>query len=160
MKKTAVFLLALFFSVTAFALSGVPATSKSTDFVLNDLRGKPVSFNSYKGKALLLVFFRTECPACQQELPQLEPLYKKYRSKNFDVLAVSIKEDAYIVRSFARENKLSFTVLLDDDGALAAAYKVRFIPRLFVVDRSGNIKFSSYAVPVEDIEKEIKKILK
>ncbi len=160
MKKTAVFLLALFFFATAYALSSFQAAYKPTDFLLNDLTGKPISSAIYKGKAVLMVFFRAECPGCQQELPQIEQLYEKYRSKKFDVLGVNVREDADVVRAFARDNKLSFTVILDDAGGLASAYQIKFIPRIVILDRSGKIRFSSYGIPMKDIEKEIKKVLK
>ncbi len=139
------------------AFSSAPKTEKAADFSLKDLSGKLVSLNTYKGKTVLLAFFQTTCPACQDELPQLEPLYQKYRSKSFDVIAVSIRESSDAVRLFAGKNKLSFTVLLDDEGAAARAYNVRFIPRIFILDRSGNIAFSSYSIPAGDLEKEIKK---
>lgn len=157
MKKTTVLLIALFISTAAFAFSSAPKAEKAADFSLKDLSGKQVSLSSYKGKALLLAFFQTTCPACQDELPQLERLYQKYRSKNFDVIAVSIRESADTVRLFVRKNKLSFTVLLDENVEVSRAYKVRFIPSIFILDRSGHITFSSYSVPAADLEKEIKK---
>ncbi|MFH1710100.1 MAG: TlpA disulfide reductase family protein, partial [bacterium] len=109
-------LLILFVSAAAFAFSPAPTTDKTAQFSLKDISGKTVSLNSYKGKAVLLAFFQTTCPSCRDEMPQLEAVYQKYRSKNFDVLAVSIRESANVVRIFARENKLSFTVLLDEKG--------------------------------------------
>jgi peroxiredoxin len=160
MKKTTVLLLALLISAAAFALSPAPKAEKAADFSLRDMSGRQVSLNAYKGKAVLLAFFQTTCPACQDELPQLEPLYQKYRSKNFDIIAVSIRESADTVRLFARKNKLSFTVLLDYNAEASRAYKVRYIPRIFIVDRSGNITFSSYSIPAADLEKEIKKAAK
>jgi len=149
----------MFMIAAALLFSAVPASAKATDFLLNDLNGKPISSNIYKGKAVLLAFFRTECPACQDEMPQIEPLYKKYRSKKFDIVGISVREDADVVKAFARDKKLSFTVVLDDEGGLASAYQVRFIPRLILLDKSGKIKFTSYSIPAQDLEKEIKKLL-
>jgi peroxiredoxin len=160
MKKTAVFLFALILFAAAYSFNCFSLPNKSTDFLLNDLTGKPVSSTVYKGKTVLMVFFRAECPGCQQELPQIEQIYEKYRSKKFDVLGVNVNEDANVVRSFAKDNKLSFTVILDDAGALAAAYQIKFIPRIVLLDRSGKIRFSSYGIPMKDLEKEIKKVLK
>jgi peroxiredoxin len=160
MKKSVLFLLALILFATAYSFSCFPAANKPIDFLLNDVTGKPISSNLYKGKAVMMVFFRTECPGCQQELPQIEQLYQKLRSKKFDVLAISIKEDADTVRSFVRDNKLSYTVILDDAGGLASAYQVRYIPRIVLLDRTGKIRFTSYGIPMKDLEKEVKKVLK
>lgn len=161
MKKSAIFLIVvLLISAAAFAFNSAPKTDKAADFSLKDLSGKTVSLNSYKGKVVLLAFFQTTCPSCRHEMPQLESLYKKYKSKNFDVLVVSIREGANIVRPFVRNNKLSFTVLLDEKGDVATAYNIKFIPRIFILDRSGNIEFSSHYVPKEDLEKGIKKAIR
>jgi peroxiredoxin len=160
MKKTAIFLIILFLSAAAFALSKVPVPDKASVFTLKDLSGQTVSLNSYMGKVVLLVFFQTWCPVCQDEMPQLESIYKKYRSKDFDVLAIDMRESAEIVRLFASENKLSFKILLDEKGSVSAAYKVRFIPRIFILDRSGAIKFDSYYIQADDLERELKKSLK
>jgi peroxiredoxin len=161
MKKSAILLLfILVLSAAASAFSNVPTPNKSKEFALKDMSGNAVSLNSYKGKVVLLAFFQTECPPCQEEIPQLEPIYQKYRSKNFDVIAVSMKENANIVRLFAGKNNLSFHVLLDEEGSVAAAYNVRFIPRIFILDRTGKIVFNSYYISAEDLEKEIIRTLR
>jgi peroxiredoxin len=130
------------------------------DFSLKDLSGERLSLDSYKGKVVLLVFFQTTCPACQDEMSELESIYQKHRSDEFDVLAVNIRENANVVRLFADENKLSFTVLLDEKGKVAGAYKVRFIPRIFILDRTGDVAFNAHYMAGEDLEKEIKKAIK
>ena len=159
MKKSAIFLLILFVSAAAFGFSSAPNTNKAMDFTLKDLSGNSIPLNSYKGKVVLLAFFDTDCPACQDEIPQLEPIYQKYKGKNFDVLAINLRENADVVRLFAGKNKISFPVLLDEKGSVGAAYKIRFIPRIFILDRAGEIKFRSYYLPAEDIESEVKKAL-
>jgi peroxiredoxin len=160
MKKAAIFLIVLFISAAAFAFSPAPTAEKAGDLPLKDLSGKTVSLNSYKGKVILLVIFQTTCPSCRHEMSEVESLYLKYRSKDFDVLAVSVAEDANVVRLFARENKLTFTFLLDKEGGIARAYNVRFIPRTLILDRSGNVEFNSHYIPAEDLEKGIKKAIK
>ena len=160
MKKTAIFLIILFISAAAFALSKVPAPNKSGDFTLKDLSGQTVPLHSYNGKVVLLVFFQVGCPVCQDEMPQIESIYKKYRSKDFDILAIDLRESAEMVRLFASENKLSYEILLDEKGSAGAAYKVKFIPRIYILDRSGAIKFDSYYVQADDLEREVKKALR
>jgi peroxiredoxin len=159
MKKIilpSVFLIAL---ILLSGFSSVPAPEKTRNFTLKDLSGNTVSLDSYKGRVVLLVFFKTGCPACQDLIPQLEPIYQKYRSKKFDVILIDVRENANIVRLFARENKLSFTILLDEKGEVMADYKVRYYPGIFIFGRSGEIEFGSYYIPAEELEIEIKKAL-
>ena len=160
MKK---FILPSIFLIALIVLSGfssAPAPEKMKNFTLNDLSGNPVPLDSYNGKVVLLVFFATWCPPCQDEIPQLEAIYRKYRSKNFEAVGINLREDRGSVQIFAKKNKISFTILLDQKGDAGALYKVKYIPRIFILDRSGQIKYSSLYLPAEDIEREVKKALK
>jgi peroxiredoxin len=159
MKKIlpAIFLIAL---ILLFGFGCAPAPGKTKTLILNDLSGKPVSLDSLKGKVVLLVFFATWCPSCQDEIPQVETIYRKYRSKNFEAVGINLREDRGSVQIFAKKNKISFTILLDQKGDAGALYKVKFIPNIFILNRSGQIKYSSLYLPAEDIEREVKKALK
>jgi len=151
------------FLVVLIVLSGfssAPAPEKPLNFTLNDLSGNPVPLDSFKGKVVLLAFFTTWCPSCQDEMPQLEAIYRKYKAKNFEVVGVNLRESRNSVKVFANENKLSFTVLLDEKGEVGTIYKVKYIPRIFILDRNSEVKFTSHYLPAADIEKEINKILK
>ena len=159
MKKI---ILPFIFFIALIVLSGfssAPAPEKTKNFTLKDLSGNTVSLGSYTGKVVLLVFFATWCPSCQDEAPQIEAIYRKYRSDKFEVFGINLREKKYDVQLFAKENKLTYRILLDEQGKVGALYKVKYIPRLFILDRFGEIKYSSHYMPAADIEKEIIKVL-
>lgn len=56
------------------------------DFTLNDIDGKPVSLNQFKGKVLMLVNTASFCGNTPQ-YADLETIYEKYRPRGFEVLA-------------------------------------------------------------------------
>jgi glutathione peroxidase len=61
--------------------------SKSVyDFTVNDLNGKEVNLNAYKGKVLLIVNTASECGFTPQ-YQELEELYQLYKKKGFEVIA-------------------------------------------------------------------------
>jgi len=160
MKK---FILPSIFLIALIVLSGfssAPAPEKMKNFTLNDLSGNPVPLDSYNGKVVLLVFFATWCPPCQDEIPQLEAIYRKYKAKNFEVIGINLRETGNSVKVFANENKLSFTVLLDEKGDVGSLYKVKYIPKIFILDKNSEVKFTSHYLPAAEIEKEINKILR
>jgi peroxiredoxin len=116
--------------------------SRAPDFTLSALDGRPVRLSDYRNqKTVVLSFWASWCGPCRMEMPSLEAFYSKNRD-SVEVLAVSIDQDPTAARRYAEENKLPFTVLLDNNQQASGRYGVSGIPMLFVVDRTGNVKFS------------------
>ena len=56
------------------------------DFTMNDIDGKPVNLNQYRGKVLLVVNTASLCGNTPQ-YTDLETIYEQYHNKGFEVLA-------------------------------------------------------------------------
>lgn len=56
------------------------------DLPLTELSGKPLNWEAYKGKVLLLVNIASKCGQTPQ-LGHLEELYKRYKPQGFEILA-------------------------------------------------------------------------
>ena len=160
MKKTLLVLCLLALPVAAFAMGNVPASSTLPGFTLQDTAGNTVNYDSYRNNNVVLVaFFTTWCPWCQDEMPLLESLYKKYKSKGFQVVGIGIEETRESLLAFTETKKITFKVLMDPDGKVATAYGVTKIPALFLVDKTGTVRFKSLYVTVGTLENEINKVL-
>ena len=99
--------------------------------------GRPVRLTDFKGKIVFLNFWTTWCPDCVRELPAMEKLHLKLKSKDFVMAAVNIKEPGARVKAFYKKHKLSFAVFLDSSGQASAQMAVRAIPTTFILDRDG-----------------------
>jgi peroxiredoxin len=53
------------------------------------------------------------------------------------ILSVDIADERDKVEVYAREQGLTFAILLDSDSTAAAIYRVRGIPTSFFIDREG-----------------------
>jgi thiol-disulfide isomerase/thioredoxin len=117
------------------------STIMSQDFTLESLDGKKVSLSSFKGKVVLLSFWATWCGPCKQEMPAMQILYDQLKAKGLTVVAVDVMEDRETVKTFLRENKYAFPVLLDVDGKVGGSslYGVSAIPTNYILDRTGRI---------------------
>ena len=119
---------------------GTPAP----DFTLNDLEGNPVKLSDFRGRNVVLVFWASWCPDCRAEVPLL-----KQMAANSDVSFVSVSFDREFeaLCSFAAEQELPGIQLFEPagkaDSAVGAAYGVRWIPSLYLIDPEGNIAFGT-----------------
>lgn len=121
-------------------LSAVPG-NRAPDFTARDLSGKDISLSGQAGRVVVLEFWATWCPPCRASIPDLITLQDRYRDKKVTVLAVSVDEGRDLVpklSDFSRENKINYTILLGND-TISQAYKVRSIPVVFLIDKTGKI---------------------
>ena len=101
--------------------------------------GKPLRLSDLRGKRVLLNFWANWCPPCRVELPHLQAAHEKYGKDEFVVLGVDYGESREQVLAFARANKLTFPMALDETGEAMLAYGIRGIPTSFFIDRQGVI---------------------
>ncbi|MBI2104476.1 MAG: TlpA family protein disulfide reductase [Candidatus Omnitrophica bacterium] len=111
------------------------------DFELPQLDGPPVKLSDYRGRVVVMEFWATWCGPCRFSLPSLEVIYKRYRDRGMTVLLINEGEEAEVARKWA-EKRFTAPILLDRDQAVGARYRVRGIPRLFIVDQAGNLAYA------------------
>ena len=121
-------------------------------FSFNDLNGKTVAESDPKlqGKVLLVSITGSWCPNCRDEAPFLANLYKKYRGKGFEIVALSFEEaDQFAnpvrLRNFIKEYGIEYTVLLAGDPdklaeALPGAENLNSFPTSFLIGRDGKVR--------------------
>ncbi|MDH5511034.1 MAG: TlpA family protein disulfide reductase [Nitrospinota bacterium] len=127
-----------------------PENPPAPDFYLEDVvNGGKVRLSAYKGKWVFLNFWATWCSPCVVEMPMMNNLYKQMKKDGMAMVAVSVDEgngSAGMVKKFAEELKLDFTILHDPDNSAMRGYRVRSIPRTFFVDPDGNIQAAAEGV--------------
>lgn len=109
-------------------------------FKLQSLDGREISLASLSGKVVLLNFWATWCPPCLKEMPSIDALYRKFRDRGFEVLAVASDEQgSKIVKPFVSKLGLSFSVGLDPTGTVAKSYGAKNLPQSFLLNRDGKV---------------------
>jgi len=106
---------------------------------LKDLNGRPVRLSDSRGKIVFLNFWTTWCFDCRIEMPHMQKLHQKFKGKNFAMVAVNLQEPVSQVKRFFKNVKLTFTSLLDSDGAVGARFRITAIPTTFILNRQGII---------------------
>jgi peroxiredoxin len=117
----------------------MPRIAPPVEISLLDIHDKQVTLADFKGKIVFLNFWTTWCFECRIEMPLMEKLHKRFKGKDFAVVAVNLREPATRVKNFFEENKLTFTALLDSKGKIGSQFGVRAVPTTFILDKDGGI---------------------
>lgn len=59
----------------------------------SDIYGKPFKYDYSKKKFTLIDLWASWCLPCRYQTPQLKVIYQKYKTKGFDIVAVSVDKD-------------------------------------------------------------------
>jgi len=104
------------------------------------LDSRQISLADYAGQVVLLNFWATWCPPCKEEIPAIERAYEAHRDDGFMVLGINDGEALEVVQTFASELGITYPVLIDRRGEVAAQYRRRGLPLTLIVDRDGVIQ--------------------
>ena len=67
----------------------IRANQKAPDFTVKDVTGETIKLSDYKGKKVLITFYRNVgCPVCNVRFHELQEQTEFYKSKNLVVLAI------------------------------------------------------------------------
>lgn len=123
--------------VRPFEVTRPVALAPAPDFELTDLAGRPARLQDLRGRVVFLNVWATWCVPCREEIPAMEILSRDLAPRGLTVLAVNHKEDPTLVGRFTREYGVTFRVLLDPEGEVAARYRLVGLPGTYFIDRSG-----------------------
>jgi peroxiredoxin len=119
---------------------------KAPNFEIKDLAGKTVTLKSLQGKIVVIDFWATWCGPCIMSFPGMQQVVNQYKdNKEVVFLFVGTMDKEDNVKQWAEKNKekYSFYVLYDEGNKVADAFGVNGIPHKFVLDKKGQIRFSS-----------------
>ncbi len=136
------------------------ATGKiAPDFKLPGTDGKFYTLKEALSRNLTLVtFYKDTCPTCQFAMPFVERIYQAYKEKGLAVLGIQ-QDDKQRTIEFSRQYGLTFPAILDlENYKTSYAYGIDTVPTVFLVDKNGEILFTSAGFVKDEITELSKKI--
>jgi peroxiredoxin len=109
------------------------------DFTLPDPGGRRHSIQDYRGKVVFLVFWASWCEICREELPVVESLYREFKGKGLEVVAVNIKDKREDALAYVKRSKLTYPILMDPEGEIGLLYGAFGTPAIYLIDRKGAV---------------------
>jgi len=114
-------------TATGQHLRALKAGERAPAFTLPDVNGKMVSSAELLARGpLVLTFYRgVWCPYCNLDLEAIEATASDIRAKGASLVAIS-EQTAANSRKAQEKGNLSFPILVDQGGAIADAFGLRF----------------------------------
>jgi thiol-disulfide isomerase/thioredoxin len=126
-------------------------------FDLKNLNDDNIKFDDYVGKkSVMLVFWSLFCGPCQEELPLVDKLGKKYKEKGFEVFSINLDGDkrGKAVKKYMKKKGYTFEVLWEEiDGisyVTADAYGVQGTPTTVLVGKGGKVSYVHVGLATEE----------
>lgn len=145
-------------------LASLPA---APDFTLTALDGRSYSLAGLRGKIVLLDFWATWCPPCQEAIPSLISLDKKFSSPSFVMISVSVDTDDKAWRKFIQKHEMDWPQYRDNNGSLGRTFGIDAVPTCFLIDQDGVVLYrdsgwgnGSEMILAANIAKELKMLAK
>ncbi len=152
MKNVGIWIVIAFIGIGAAALAlslrvGSPP-ELAPNFTLRSLDDAEISLADYRGSVVILDFWATWCKPCTRTFPALHALSEEYAEQGVVLLIVSLDRSEEKARDYLLENGYATDNVLWGSRRAALAvkdlYDVFGIPRTFVIDREGYIRFSGH----------------
>jgi len=161
-----------------FPAAGKPSTSVASStsnaampsVVMKDLNDHDVTLAQYQGQVVLVNFWATWCEPCKVEIPWMIEFQKKYSSRGFTILGVSMDEDGKkAINPFLEKERfdvngqkeaMNYPILLGNDSIADKFGSIMGLPTSMLFTRDGKkIKTIVGLVNHDEIAKSIESLL-
>jgi len=130
------------------------------------INSDPQTIASLKGKVVLIDFWTYSCINCIRTQPYLNAWHDKYLSEGLVIIGVHAPEFAFEkvpknVEKAVKDANIKYPVALDNDFATWQAYKNRFWPAKYLIDKDGQVRYTHFGEGDYDVtESTIQALLK
>jgi len=128
-------LLALVFMVL-FAVTGV---AEPVDYSLPDVNGKKHSLADYKGKWVIVNYWATWCPPCQEEIPDLVEFHDRHKDDDAVVIGINFEDiGEEQLTAFVDSFLISYPILRSEPLAETPLGTIPGLPTTFIIAPDGS----------------------
>jgi thiol-disulfide isomerase/thioredoxin len=127
------------------------------NFTLPDRNDKSFTTLSLKGKWFLIDFWASWCGPCREQLPELKQVYEANKSKNFEVVGVSIDEQKKRWINALDKEQLQWINVIEPKhffGTIIKKYNVFGVPANFLINPEGKVVAKN--ISMQELEKLLK----
>ncbi|MBT3242774.1 MAG: redoxin domain-containing protein [Bacteroidetes bacterium] len=129
-------------------LSEILASIKKTEIgikapeIILPLEKGPVIVSEIKANYILIIFWASWCPHCAEMMPEIKSLYNQYKSKGFEIVAISLDKENSEYQKALSQGKypwINYSELKGWDCSIAYDYGIRATPAMILLDQNRRI---------------------
>jgi len=115
------------------------------NFTLKDLKGREISLKNLRGKVVVLNFFSVWCSVCEKQVSSFDKLDEEIKGKDIVFLHLAVEGKERELLEYKNKFNISVPILIDKNGSVAKAYKIRGHHETFFINREGKIIAKTFA---------------
>ena len=120
--------------------------------------GREVDLSKLRGNVVLIYFCASWCPPCVHEYPKFKSVYDKYHKQGFEIVGISADKSRASFDLYTQRKKVPWPQHYEDnarEGELMKRFRVRYVPRLFLLDRTGRVAHQDTRQHLEEKVREL-----
>jgi len=120
--------------------------------------GHEVDLAKLRGNVVLIYFCASWCPPCVHEYPKLKSVYDQFHKQGFEIVGISVDQSRASFDRYTQQKKIPWPQHYEDngwEGELMKRFRVRYIPRMFLLDRTGRVAHQDTRQHLEEKVREL-----
>lgn len=110
------------------------------------LNSEPLRLADLQGQVVMVEFWTFGCINCKRVIPYMNEWQARYAGEDFVIISVhypefGFEENIDNVREAVQEEGIEYAVAIDNDGLTWRAYRQRYWPTRYLIDKNGNIRY-------------------
>ncbi len=163
MKKLLFALIAIIATTNLIAQNHQGSLVKEGDkvptFTVTTLDGEEVAIEKLMGKVVLINFFATWCGPCMKEMPEVESqVWPKFKDQNFAMVSIGREHTKEELLKWNKKKGFTFPIAPDPKREVYSKFASQYIPRNFIVDKTGKIIWQGVGFDQKELDQMIKVI--
>ena len=129
-------------------------TAMAHDFTFKDTQGKQQNLVDYRGKWVLVNFWATWCPPCQEETPDLIALHNAHKNTDLVVIGVALDSTRAAVAEYITKYGVTYPIVFSSyTTAETEVGSVEALPTTYMFDPNGKqVIFQEGLLTRSDVE--------
>jgi len=142
----------LWLCVPAHAAYTVQPGDKAPFFTVTQLDGRVFDMAAQRGRVVVVHFWATWCAPCQQEMPILNTVYRRFRPEGLVMIGVSMDRPRRRADIFEIMKQYDYPMGLISDAPRSGFGRINVLPVTYVISKDGIIqaKFTPEENPVTE----------